>query len=115
MAERARVPWSVRREQVAELMSRHEREGRPVRELAREAGLPVAAIYGWLKRFRQETARDAVADHGAGFVELVAESSADSASTVCMAEIVLGSGLRIRVGEHFDANAVRRLVAALSG
>lgn len=61
MAERARVAWSVRREQVAELLSRNERRGLPVREFAREAGLPLAAIYGWLKRLRQETVRDAAA------------------------------------------------------
>ena len=63
MADRAREPWSVRREQVADLRSRHERSGRPVRELAREAGLPVAAIYGWLKRPRREALRGAAVDH----------------------------------------------------
>ncbi len=114
MAKRARVPWSVRRERVVALRSRHERSGRPVRELARDAGLPVAAIYGWLKRLRQETSRDAAADRGAGFVELVTDSSMSAPSTGCMAEIVLESGVRIRVGEHFDTDAVRRLVVALS-
>ena len=114
MAERARVPWSVRREQVADLRSRHERSGRPVRELARDAGLPVAAIYGWLKRLRQETLGDTAADRGAGFVEFVADSSMSVPSTGWMAEVVLNSGLRIRVGERFDSDAVRRLVAALS-
>lgn len=89
MATRGRVTWSERREQVAQLLSRHERSGRPVRELAREAGLPVASIYGWLKRLRQETLRSAVADRSAGFVELVAEPQAGEAPPGCMAEIML--------------------------
>ena len=116
MVERVRVPWSERHERVAELLARHEREGRSVRDLAREVGLPMPAIYGWLKRLRLERAvGGCCASHCASFVELVATPATSVADDDRSLEIVLRSGLRIWIGDRFDADALKRLVSALGG
>jgi DNA-directed RNA polymerase specialized sigma24 family protein len=50
MARRRRVAWSERRVQVAELLARHEQDGRSYRELALAAELPLPTVYAWLMR-----------------------------------------------------------------
>jgi hypothetical protein len=120
MTTRARVPWSVRREQVGALLDRCSRERCSLREGALRAGLRVAAVYGWRRRLVAErcgSAGDvAPAVRGGAFVELVAESAARSAviaSTAAAVEVQLPGGATIRVGHDFDAALLRRVVAAL--
>ena len=119
MAKRVRVPWSVRWPQIAELLEQGERRGRSLRETARGAGLPLAALYGWRKRLRSEAAA-AIRPRArprAGFVELVAESSltpARAATSGSAIELLSELGVRIRVSDGFDAALLRRVIAALS-
>jgi len=116
MTRRKRVAWCERRLRVAELVAQHERDGRSYRELALAADLPLPAIYVWLKRLRREQAGDGARRRRGrtGFVELASvgtEPGRDDDRDEL--EVVVRSGLRIRVGARFDAVALQRLLTTL--
>lgn len=115
MARRRRVAWSERRVQVADLVARHERDGRSYRELALAAGLPLPTVYVWLKRLRCEQVNGAGRSNAgrSSFVELASVATEPARRDGDDFEVVVPSGLRIRVGARFDAVALRRLLATL--
>lgn len=118
MADAKRVEWAERRAQVAELVRRHEQEKVAFKQLAAEAGMQLPTLYAWAQRLRREQ----VPSDGPsapptrarpGFVELAGTGSERDARAGSGLEVVLASGLRIRVAASFEATTLRRLLVAL--
>jgi transposase-like protein len=76
-----------------------------VNAFAKREGLDAERLYRWRRRFARE--REAV---GPALIELRPTPSARRAEPV---EIVLGSGVVVRVAETIDPATLARLVAAL--
>jgi transposase-like protein len=98
--------------------------GLTVREYAREIGVNVHTLAGWRWRLQREAVESpSSAAAKPPFVEVktvatTVPSAAPAASAVTSSsggvfEVVLGSGLRIRVPSPFDAAALRALLHAL--
>ena len=117
MAEGRPVPWTLRRPQVEELVRRFEREGISYRQLAAEAGMPVMSLYNWNRRLRREKRgrerRDEVRPERKGFVEVKSAVALPRAPRDGVVELVLASGLRIRVERNFEEATLKRLLLML--
>jgi transposase-like protein len=117
MAHGKRVDWSTRRAQVEELVLRHERERITYQQLATEAGLKLPTLYTWIQRLRREkaapSAPSAVAGSRSSFIELNAAGGVGDSDLRGGVELVLPSGLRIRVDANFHEAMLQRLLATL--
>jgi len=87
--------------------------GLSVGAFAQREGLDAERLYRWRRRFAREgraEARTATAPATPALIELRPSPSPRRAEPV---EIVLGSGVTVRVAETIDPSALARLVAAL--
>jgi transposase-like protein len=102
-----RPRWSE--EDARAVLAALERSGKPVRAFAEEHGLDPQRLYLWRRRVAE--------GDGTTFRELIVRpSSATSARDVVESpfEIVLASGVVIRVPPSFDATALARLLDVLA-
>jgi len=117
MADEQRVPWTLRRSQVEEISLRHERDGISYEQLAAEAGVSLVRLYGWNRRLRRERRdllrRGKVEPKRKGFVEVKSTVARTSAPNGGGIELVLASGLRIRVERDFEEATLKRLLLLL--
>ena len=114
MADRMRaVSWSQRRARVEELIARHEREKVSFKQIAAESGIVLPTLYSWIQRLRREQCTTTTRSVQPGFVELgAAEVGGDEHSSGV--ELVLPSGLRVRLDASFHQPTLKRLLAALA-
>ena len=114
MADGRRMDWSLRRAQVEELVLRHERDGVAYKQLAIELKLPLPTLYAWTQRLKRERAEPSASASAsrAGFVELQAAGGAHD-SGFGGVELVLTSGLRIRLDASFHESTLKRLLMTL--
>lgn len=87
-----------------EVLEALERSGEPVAVFAAAHGLDAQRVYMWRRRL------GASAEH-TRFRELVVRGSAEQSTSF---EVVLSSGVTIRIAASFDADALARLVDVLS-
>jgi transposase-like protein len=97
--------------------------GLSAREFASEMGINAQTLSYWRWRLGKKAAKAPEKRKATAFVEVVAEPAAELATRVVERgqreehpeplEIVLRDELRIRVPVHFDADALRRVVATL--
>jgi hypothetical protein len=115
MADGKRVDWSVRRSQVEELVQRHERERVTYKQLAIDAGLQLPTLYGWIQRLAREQAASSPSASALrpSFVELKAAGGVHDSGLGGGVELVLPSGLRIRVDASFHEPTLKRLLMTL--
>jgi transposase-like protein len=85
-------------------LERLKRSGLSMREFARGEGLNVQRLYWWRRALRRPAA-----ESGPAFLEVVATGP------TAQLEVVLRSGLVVRVPAGFCEETVRRLVTALDG
>jgi hypothetical protein len=91
------------------LLTRRQRLGLTWAELAAESGVPPSTLQWWHRRLQAERKPR----RRSRFVAVkIAQPQAASADLV---EIVLAGGRRVRVSPEFDAEHLRRVVAALEG
>lgn len=95
----ARRRWSA--EEARAVLKRLVASGLTVREFAARNGLETQRLYRWRAQLR-------FADPAPGFIEIKSPVGA-------AIEVVLRSGHVVRVRDGFDAEALRRVVAALDG
>jgi transposase-like protein len=81
-----------------------ERSGQPVSAFAAEHGLDPQRVYLWRRRLGASAERTT-------FRELVVRGSAERATAF---EVVLSTGVTVRVPASFDADALARLLDVLS-
>ncbi len=84
--------------------------GLSLRAFAVTHGMDVQRLYHWRKELRRERADEAVR-----FEELVVRHAGSSESAVARVEIVLRSGIVVRVGAGFDEPTLLRVIAILEG
>jgi hypothetical protein len=82
----------------------------PLLDFAREHGLQPERLYRWRRRLGAVTDRKAVAP---SFSELAIRDGKVIEIDDARIEIVLRSGLIVRLGRGFDAEALRQVVAVL--
>lgn len=113
MARGPRVAWSQRRAQVGELLKRHELLKVSFKQLALEAGFPLPTLYSWIQRLRREGDESEVVngDPGPRFVELAASGQREERGGGI--ELVLATGVRIRVEPSFHEATLKRLLLLL--
>jgi transposase-like protein len=110
-----------RREVWAKRVERWADSGLTAHEFAAEIGVNANTLAHWRWRLNARTAarpRSAARSTAPAFVEVVEAAGVVGAAPAAAAvteplELVLPSGLRIRVPVHFDAASLRSLVAAL--
>jgi hypothetical protein len=91
---------------LAPWLERRHREGLSWRGLAELSGIPIWRLTYAERKLRAADSR---------FVEVaVRDHATSSSSRPAPFEVVLESGVRVRVDAEFDAAALRRLLAALS-
>ena len=88
----------------AGLVRRWRASGRTAREFSAGEGLNPSTLLWWSSQVGRE------AEAPASFVEVALPASVASDNVI---EIVVREGVRIRVGAGFDAELLRRVVAAL--
>jgi hypothetical protein len=104
MGRDARATWAKR-------VERWRASGLSAREFAAELGVNARTLTYWKWKLGSEP--HAESSRRAEFVEVVAPACDE---TVCeQLEVVLESGVVVRVPARFDADALRRVVAALGG
>jgi hypothetical protein len=117
MAEGRPASWATRRSQVEELVLRHEREGIPYKRLASESGLPITTLYSWNRRLRLEKRglgrQGELLAERKGFVEVKSAAAVPKVPNDGGIELLLASGLRIRVERDFEEATLKRLLLAL--
>jgi transposase-like protein len=117
MADGRRVKWSTRRGQVQELVLRHDRDGITYKQIARESGLPLPTLYAWIQRLQREqsVASSAAAMSGerSRFIELSAAGGVHGSDHQGGIEVVMPSGVRVRVDANFHEPTLKRLLATL--
>jgi hypothetical protein len=96
-----------RREEMAALLARRERDGLSLRQLSEKSGIPFGTLSWWTWRLRQLTGTEQGSD--GGFVEVVAADQHVDGGVV----VRLDSGLEVAVRPGTDAGWVREIVAAL--
>lgn len=106
-----------RRELVQRLMAEREATGESWRSVSARTGINYATLTGWAWRLRRERrASLAPRPERVEFVELLPRDAPESARELerdVPIEIVLRGERRLRIGAHFDADALTRLVRAL--
>jgi transposase-like protein len=85
-----------------------ERSGLTVAAFAVQEGVDAQRLYRWRRRFPSGVSAPAPA-----FIEVT--PSVTEAGTAERFEVVLTSGMLVRVPQEFDPRALRRLVTALEG
>jgi len=96
-----------RRDVMAALLARRERDGLSLRQLSEESGIPFGTLSWWSWRLRQLSVQD---ERGsAAFVEVVASGASNDSEVV----VRLDNGLAVEVRGGADAAWLRELVAAL--
>jgi len=124
MASRGR--GAAREEEMRALLGKWERSGVPLSRFAERAGIARKTLYRWRQRFgvgasdlrraRRSKMAGSHARRGepaAPFLEVSAALRRASSAVAVMFEVVLGSGTTVRVPEHFEAGALRRLLETL--
>ena len=106
----ARLPFDRRRwteEDARAVLGALERSGKPVRVFAEEHGLDPQRLHAWRRRV--------AGGDGTTFRELIVRRSAPPVISVAddRFELVLPSGLSVRVPPSFDAVALERLLSVL--
>lgn len=96
---------------MAALLARRDRDGKSLRDLSKESGIPLGTLSWWTWRLRQkpvQSARPRRAEKKGGFVEVVA-------SAKCARDVVvrLGVGVEVEVPTGTDVTWLRDLIAAL--
>jgi transposase-like protein len=87
-----------------------ERSDLSLRAFAVTHGMDVQRLYHWRKELRQERVDEAVR-----FEELVVRRDGSAKSAAARVEIVLRSGIVIRVVAGFDESTLRRVIAIFEG
>jgi hypothetical protein len=112
MARESREVWRKR-------VERWRASGLTAREFAAEIGVNGNTLqhWGWLLQQEEPRSRPAArraAEDGSGFVEVVA-AEAPRPPTVAQdaIEVVIRDRIRVRISGGFDADVLRRVVAAL--
>ncbi|MGH2855671.1 MAG: IS66 family insertion sequence element accessory protein TnpA [Solirubrobacteraceae bacterium] len=113
---------AARAEEMRALLARWERSGAPLSRFAEREGIGRKTLYRWrqrigvgasdLRRARRST-RTGSRGRGepAGFMEVSVARRRPAVAV--MFEVVVGAGTTVRVPEHFDAGALRRLLETL--
>lgn len=116
---------AAREREMRALLGKWERSGVPLSRFAEREGIGRKTLYRWRQRIGvgasdlRRARRSPLAGAGgrrepvATFLEVGAARRGPSSSGAVMFEVVLGSGTTVRVAEHFDAGALRRLLATL--
>jgi transposase-like protein len=96
---------------VSRLIAEREATGETWRSIAARTGINYATLTGWVWRLRREGESVERGTAGrSGFIELVPTDAAASSDGL---ELVLRGDRRVRVGSHFDASTLARLVRTL--
>jgi hypothetical protein len=93
-----------RREEMAALLARRERDGLSLRQLSEESGIPFGTLSWWSWRLRQDDGQ-----RDSGFVEVVAAGPGVDAAVV----VRLSNGVAIEVQSGTDARWLCEIVTAL--
>jgi len=119
---------ATREEGMRAVLEKWERSGLPLSRLADREGIAHKTMYRWRERLRigndrVRRGRPAGACVGDGdrdpsppaapFLVVSAALRRASSAVAVMFEVVLGSGTTVRVPEHFEAGALRRLLETL--
>jgi len=105
--ETTRARWAgVVREQ--------ERSGKTVQAFAKARGLSAATLYWWRSELKRGARRSSGGELQLAPVTLL-ESGEPVAPSLATFEVTLSSGHRVLVPSGFDADSLRRLIAALEG
>lgn len=112
MTERER---GARRREMARWLGRRDREGLTWRELSERSGIPIPTLVGWRKRIERESCGPRARRLRFAEVHLREDGKGreEPAATDAVYEIESPSGLRLRLREGFDLEAVARLVEVL--
>jgi transposase-like protein len=115
----------AREREMRALLGKWERSGVPLSRFAEREGIGRKTLYRWrqriglgasdLRRARGGTMAGSGSrrEPAATFMEVGAALRRPASSGAVMFEVVLGSGTTVRVSEHFDAGALRRLLETL--
>ena len=105
--EMTRARWAgVVREQ--------ERSGKTVQAFAETRGLSAATLYWWRSELKRGARHSSAVELNLAPVTLLERGEPVAPSLVAF-EVTLASGHRVRVPSGFDAESLRRLIAALEG
>ena len=120
MGRRGRA--GAREDEMRAVLARWERSGLPLSRFADREGVGRKTLYRWRQRLgtggdRVRRGRPPVGEHHRSppasiFTELSTAVGTASSSAMKF-EVVLGSGMTVRVPEHFDAGALRLLLETL--
>jgi transposase len=114
MARQARSPFDRRRwneEDAREVLAALDRSGQSVSAFAAEHGLDTQRVYLWRRRLRGSSAG---AERSTFREVIVRPRPSVLGSDAARFEIVLGSGMTVRVPPSFDADALGRLLDVLA-
>lgn len=100
------------RDEMAALLARREDEGLTWAALAEESGVPLSTLTYWRRKLEANDDAGAKASKQS-FVELLVEPT-DLPLPSTGIDLVTPSGHRFSIGREFDADTLRRLLAALS-
>ncbi len=102
--------WSASR--ARELLTEAKQSGESLSAFAQRHGIDPQRLYSWRRKLDAGRGPDSSGAREA-FVPVRVASEATVAPLASGFELVLGVGRMIRVGAHFDASALRRLVEVL--
>lgn len=92
------------------MLAAAERSDLSLRTFATTHGMDVQRLYHWRKELRREPAGEPVS-----FEELVVRRGGSEENEAGRIEIVLPSGIVVRIGAGFDESTLRRVIALLEG
>jgi hypothetical protein len=98
------APASAKADQWREVLAAHGRSGLSVKQFCQERGITQWAFYAWRKRLREEgTVRFALVERGRVRPEPAAVGL----------ELILTTGVRLRIGAGVDGATLRTVLEAL--
>jgi len=104
---------------IKRLLAEREERGESYREVSERSGIPITTLAGWQKRLQERGELNgdrAGSAHRSGkgeTVDLIEVGRARVGSWGSALEVVLRSGIVVRVPRQFDADELRRLLETL--